>query len=157
AEVHFNLAGAATAYQVLVVSHTPDGRLGSNRLELRVRPALRLEPHLPAEVTWGDLLDIPVDVASALPRPATVKLEAQVRNVRLLDGDERTLALKAAEQRQALFKAQAALEDGGASLRLLGQLTAGAGRSVTHSLRVAPDGFPVSRTHNGALKTGELI
>ncbi|MCS7045493.1 MAG: hypothetical protein NZO58_03960, partial [Gemmataceae bacterium] len=49
AEIAFDLADAVTRYQVTIVSHSLDGRLGANTMEIAARLPSGVEPKSPQE------------------------------------------------------------------------------------------------------------
>ena len=51
AEVTFDLSDSVTRFEVLVLSHTLDGRLGSNSVEITSKLPFSVEPKTPLEVT----------------------------------------------------------------------------------------------------------
>jgi len=63
-EVSFNLCDSVTTFQVAVIGHTLDGRIGAATVPLQSRLPFTLEPKLPIEVTSSDKIDIPVSIAN---------------------------------------------------------------------------------------------
>lgn len=142
--VHFDLGDDVTRYQVLVVAHTLDGRLGSTETMIEARKPFSVEPKLPIEVTSSDRIDIPVTLANDTYEPRAVSVIAQPVGLTLSHGDAVRKATLAPEQRsRQVFQLKSSLTNGTAELRLTGKSDGFGDDQVVRKISVVPDGFPI--------------
>ena len=87
-QVQFDLSDSVTRFQVLVLSHTLDGRLGSNIAEITAKLPFTVEPKTPIEVTQSDQIGIPVAVRNDLAKKTSVQLSARIKGLELQENAE---------------------------------------------------------------------
>ena len=150
-DVHFQLGDAVTRYQVLVLGHAADGRLGTLTTEIEARLPFTLEAKLPVEVTAGDRIDIPVAVANNTAEAKTVQLQVSAANLRVPQTKSQAqLELGPDGRGRAIFSLTPSVVEGAAEVTLEG--VAGAFRDrVVRSLPIVPQGFPVEESHSDFL------
>ncbi len=155
AQVQFDLSDAVTRFQVLVLSNTLDGRLGSNSIEISSKLPFNVEPKVPLEVTQTDQIAIPVAVRSDLAKKTSVQLSARVKGLELQDNAERGLVLEANETKRTVLHVNPTISEGVASVRVIGK-TGGHSDGVERKFTVVPDGFPVAGSKSGVLENAAV-
>ena len=155
AEVAFELLDAVSRYEVLVLSHTFDGRLGANRATLTAKLPIRVEPSLPAEVGAGDQIVVPVDVCNEKAADTKTLLSTRVRGMKIEDQSEREMLLKANENRREFFHCTPAIAEGAASFRTISKMQGGAD-AVERKLKIVPGGFPVVHSISGVIENSPI-
>ena len=153
ATVHFQLSDSVQAYRVLVAGHTLDGRLGATAGLIEVRKPLALDVKLPAEVTAGDRIDLPVVAANGT---------ASARNVEFgiwsdhLKWDESrgggTVPVAARGAAGATIPLTVPAGVPVAKVRVSGKAGPGLTDAVERTVSVAPDGFPAGGAVGGVLE-----
>ncbi|MFM7150927.1 MAG: alpha-2-macroglobulin family protein, partial [Gemmataceae bacterium] len=154
ASLTFDLCDSVTSFQVGVFAHTLDGRLGSGTAEIASRLPFTLSPKVPVEVTSGDRIDLPVAISNNTPDPRQVELKLGTLNgLELLQGkqDERFEVLPEGRVRR-LFGLKPTLQQGKASLILEGVTQPFASDSIRESIKIVPDGFPVTGSSSNLLE-----
>src|SRR5581483_7529820 len=111
---------------------------------VEARKPFSLEPKLPTENTAGDRLDVPVTLTNDTDAPRTVQVAADVQGLKSnsTTGPER-VSLAAQQRSRRVYSYQPTIVEGMAELRFVGRGEAGLADSVTHTLPVVPEGFPV--------------
>jgi hypothetical protein len=154
AQVQFDLSDAVTRFQVLVVSHTPDGRLGADTFEIASRLPYAVEPKVPVEVSAADQLVIPVAVANNTSEKVTATLKAQLKGLRpTTDKLPEALALDAGQGKRYLLRLQPSVPEGKAVVRVQARFPRGAD-AVERSFTIVPDGFPGGGAVSGTVQAG---
>jgi hypothetical protein len=152
ADIAFDLCDAVTSYQVTVVGHTLDGRIGAVTSTLESRLPFVLEPKLPIEVTSSDKIDMPVSIANNTSEPRSVQIHVASTGLRLLPGPKNEPLTIPADQRvRRLFRLQPAIVEGPARVQLSGESLPFTD-SVTRTLQVVPEGFPVVGSRSDMLE-----
>jgi hypothetical protein len=152
AEVSFDLCDAVTSYQVTAVGHTLDGRLGAVTSTLESRLPFSLEPKLPIEVTCSDKIDLPVSIANNTSDPRPVQVHVASTGLHLIGGrNDEPLTIPADQRVRRLFRFEPALVNGPARVQLSGQSFPFTD-SVTRTLQVVPEGFPVVSSRSDVLE-----
>jgi hypothetical protein len=144
AKVSFDLGDEVTRYQVLVAAHTGDGRLGALETEIEARKPFSLEPKLPAEISAGDRIDVPVTLANDTDASRVVTVTAHPKGLTLTQGaaqDRVTLSPQQSARR--VFRFRPAIVEGTAELRLTGRCDPFGDDAVVRTVPVVPEGFPV--------------
>jgi hypothetical protein len=151
ASVQFDLSDAVTHFRVLVVSHSLDGRLGTDSIEIAARLPYEIEPKLPTEIAAGDRLAVPVAVSNRSNEQTTVTLKLAQPPVGLKQiGDSpKPFTLEAGQTARHLLHFEAT-GTGKATLRVQGDFAKGVD-TVERSFRIAPDGFPGGDSYSGTL------
>jgi hypothetical protein len=146
----FELADAPARYRVRVDVVDAEGALGAGSAVVVARPPIALGLALPAEVTQGDHLDVPVIVESsaqqALPVEATAYGEGAIG---ILPGPRACIVAGGGDARVPI--AITALASGPGEVRIVADA---AGRRVAETsaiVRVAPAGYPVEAAIGGKL------
>jgi alpha-2-macroglobulin-like protein len=155
AQVQFDLSDAVTRFQVLVLSNTLDGRLGSNSVEIASRLPFTVEPKTPIEVTQTDQIAIPVAVRNELAKKVSVQTTARVKGLELQENAESSLVLNANETKRTVLHVKPNISDGTASVRVVGK-TGGNSDGVERKFTVVPDGFPVDGSQSGVLENAPI-
>jgi hypothetical protein len=151
AELTFDLADAVTRYDVLVLSHTFDGRIGANRSELTTKLPVAVNPRAPTEIGDKDKLTIPVDVANNEGMANDATLWAKGKGLQFTDITARDLKLKANEKTRQLWQASPSFNEGTANFKMNNK-TQGFAEIVERRLTVVPDGFPVTGSFSGVIE-----
>jgi hypothetical protein len=152
AQVKFDLSDSVTSYQVLVLSHTADGRLGASQANIAAKLPFSIEPKVPSEVTNTDELVIPVAVNNDLAKPASVTLSPRVKGLEILDKQlERGLNLDPNQRKRVSYSFRPSITHGTAAVRMIGKTT-GYGDAVERSFKVVQDGFPITGSYSGVLE-----
>src|SRR6185369_17581381 len=79
--VKFDLSDSLTRYDVAVLSHTLDGRIGFNRTEITAKLPFAVDPKVPIEVTENDQIAIPVAVTNETQKDVSANLSAQSKGL----------------------------------------------------------------------------
>ena len=155
AQVTFDLADSITRYEVLVLCHTFDGRLGASRAEITAKLPFSFDPKLPIEVTQSDQLVIPVAVSNEKSNDIAATLSARVKGLQIEGNAQHEMVLKANETRRELFRVKPSIAEGDATFRIVGK-TQGNSAAIERKLKVVPDGFPVAHSIGGVLENGPV-
>jgi anti-sigma factor RsiW len=144
-EVSFGLSDAVTGYQVAVMGHTLDGRIGAATGMLEARLPLSVDPKVPVEVGSTDKVDIPVSLANNTADPREVALRLTATGMTLRDGGkaEERVTVPAEGRVRRVFRLQPGVVDGPATLELQAEAAPFAADSIRRTFPVVPDGFPV--------------
>jgi uncharacterized protein YfaS (alpha-2-macroglobulin family) len=154
AAVSFDLCDSVTTFQVTAFAHTPDGRLGAATQVIESRLPFTLAPRVPVEATSTDRIDVPVGVANNTPLKRSVKLTLKdLQGLTLVDGPaEQTFAVPGDERARRVFSLRPAVTSGTARLTVEGATAPFAADAVRASIRIVPDGFPVSGSSGDLLE-----
>ena len=155
AAVTFATSDAVTTWRVHADAHvvTGPGRLGQGTTTFATRLPLHVEAKLPDEVSAGDRLLLPVNVASRDASVSTATLAATLgEGLRLGDGAPTTIALQDGRGR-ALLPITVGDRVGASTLHLVVRAGSWTDR-LEHTLQVAPRGFPHRRSLGGTLTVG---
>jgi hypothetical protein len=153
-EVSFGLSDAVTGYQVAVMGHTLDGRLGAATGMLEARLPFSVDPKVPVEVGSADKIDIPVSLANNMTEPREVGLRLTATGLALRDGSkaEERVTVPADGRTRRVFRLQPGVVEGPATLELQAEAKPFAADSVRRTFPVAPDGFPVVVSRSDVLE-----
>jgi uncharacterized protein YfaS (alpha-2-macroglobulin family) len=155
AQVKFDLSDAVTRFQVLVYSHTFDGRLGTNRTEITSKLPFRVEPVVPTEVSDQDQITVPVAIQNDWPRPGIATLSARGKDSQVVKNPDRTWNLQEKQLKRELFHVKPKVGDGNAGVRIIGK-TPASSDAVEFRFKVVQDGFPVTGSIGGVLEGGAI-
>lgn len=147
----FDFDDAATGFEVLVLSHTPTGRIGADRLTIATRLPFTVEPRVPPEVTSNDRITVPVALRNGLKEEGTLHLRAIPRGLAVEGAPTRNVTLPPGASKRELFELRPTIGTGTVSLRLFGRMASVGRDAVERSFRVVPDGFPRSGSAGGTL------
>ncbi len=156
ARVTFALSDSVTSFRVLADAFTDAGLLGAGtRLVDSVEP-FYLEPKMPIEVTFGDLIRLPVTtVNGTLDRLAGVTIAASTTGP-LSAATLPPISLREGDRVRSLLDVRVLPSAGTGEITLTG--TAGDFRdSATRTVRVVPLGFPAARSFGGTLAPGARV
>jgi uncharacterized protein YfaS (alpha-2-macroglobulin family) len=151
ADASFDLCDSVTTFQVLVAGHTTDGRLGAVVTELESRLPLTAEPKLPIEVTASDKLAIPVSVANNTSVDQSVAVRLQANGLSVGADPVAQLNLAPNARVRHVYRLQPTIQEGAAEIRIDAEAASMAADRVVRSLRIVPDGFPVSGVQSDLL------
>ncbi|HEX5273148.1 MAG TPA: alpha-2-macroglobulin family protein [Gemmataceae bacterium] len=151
AALDIDLADSITTWRLTASAITADGRLGAAESGIRVFQPFFVEPKLPAALTRGDEVSVPVVVYSYLDKPQTVELTLAAGDwFETTDGLVQKVELAPREVRSASYRLR--VDKVG---RHALQVTARGGGEVSDAIRreveVVPDGRRVEETTNGTL------
>jgi alpha-2-macroglobulin-like protein len=154
AQVSFDLSDAATRFQVTVVSHSLDGRLGANTYEIAARLPFSVEPKVPFEIASTDKVIIPVAIKNDTAQSGGADIALRVKNLKTQDALTRHLPLSPKERSRAYFALEPAVSQGTATVMARGDFTVQpyGTDSVERSFTIVPDGFPVEGGVSGVLE-----
>ncbi|MBI2807823.1 MAG: hypothetical protein HYX68_22810 [Planctomycetes bacterium] len=156
AEVRFDLSDSVTAFQVLVLSHTFDGRLGADSIELVSRLPFRVEPVTPTEISAQDRVIIPVMVRNDTPNRIIAALSASAQGLKISEPVQRDLGLPGNEPIRELFHTEPTVQEGEAVLRLRSKMN-GYRDTVERRFVVVPDGIPVVNSISGLIGREPMV
>ncbi len=149
ASVEIPLADSITTYRVAVTAVDSDGELASALVPLRVNQDFFVDVSLPAELTQGDEVYVPVTVFNYLEQPQAVTLRSESDGLIIPGKAEQQVALGAGEVRGLRLRLRA-LNAGEHVLKVVAQ-GAKLTDTVQRSTKVAPRGMPVVTTYGGLL------
>ncbi|HEX3147192.1 MAG TPA: alpha-2-macroglobulin family protein [Gemmataceae bacterium] len=161
-KVEFQLSDDIARYQILVAGHTTDGRIGAITKTIEARRPFTVDPKLPLEVSSNDVIDVPVRVVNDSDdrravtytlTPANLSLENA--GIKTADGQFKdTIDLRANEKGRRIYRVQPTGLTGEASLTVTGNSDPAAPPDGSiRSMRVVPDGFPISGSYSDLLET----
>jgi hypothetical protein len=159
--VEFQLSDDIARYQVLVAGHTLDGRIGAITKTIEARKPLTVDPKLPTEISSADAVDVPVRVVNDSDQRRAVRLKVGPKNLTLDGPGERTadgivkdaIELGPNEKGRKVYRVRPTGPAGEASLAVLGSSdTVDEPDSIVRTMRVVPDGFPVSGSFSDLLE-----
>lgn len=151
AQVQFDLSEAITQFEVHVLSHTFDGRLGANRTLITSKLPFSVEPKVPIEVSNNDQIVIPVALNNDQPKATSVSLSTRVKGLLIEDNPERGVMLEPNQAKRELFRVKPSILEGVGAFRVIGR-TARAGDAVERKFKIVPDGFPVTGSISGVIE-----
>lgn len=150
ATVNVTMADSITSWRMTGLASSTDGRLGSATGALRVFQEFFVDLDLPAMLTRGDEVSVPVAVYNYLPESQDIRLVLEGdEGFELLDAAEQTLTLAAEEVSVVHFRVRT-LRVGHHRL----QVTAyGSSKSdaIAREVEVMPDGAELLVTQSGRL------
>lgn len=150
ARVEVPVADALTTWRVTAQASTRAGLLGSLRAPLRVFQPFFLEPDVPAALTRGDVVHVPVAVYNYLPSRQEVTVEVEPADwFRSAGPLRRTVALEPGSVAAVRFPLEVT-RVGQHRLTVVG-LAQGIRDAVARPVRVAPEGREVTQAHAGHL------
>ncbi|HZT82286.1 MAG TPA: alpha-2-macroglobulin family protein, partial [Gemmataceae bacterium] len=156
AEVAFDLSDSVTTYQVAVMGHTLDGRLGAAVATFDARLPLTIEPKVPFEVTATDKIDVPLSVANNTleKRAVTLRVPADaLKGLTLLRGQaEERLTVEGDRRTRRVYRFQPNVVEGQAALTFEGRSEPFAADIIRRKFAVVPDGFPVAGSRSDLLE-----
>jgi uncharacterized protein YfaS (alpha-2-macroglobulin family) len=159
AQVSFDLSDANTSFQVLLVGHAADGRLGAATFEIVSRLPASLDPKVPIEVTASDKIGIPIALKNDSDKQVSVRLRSTHKNLQQLAGgpaeDPRLdyfVNLDGGKSGRQVLHYKATIQEGTASLRVHGDFGPLGADVVERTFKIVPDGFPVIRSQSGLLE-----
>ncbi len=138
-KISFNVSDSITKYRVLVAGHTLEGRLGADTHILEVRKPFGLEAKLPAEVTAGDKLSIPVLITNDSDEQRAANVTVQPRGFNLVSGSAAaSIVLPPNKRTRRVIQLQPSLIEGDGGLTILGRSEPFAEDQVTRRSRSCP-------------------
>jgi hypothetical protein len=150
ASVQFDLSDAVTHFRVLVVSHSLDGRLGTDSIDITARLPYEIEPKVPTEIALGDRITVPVAISNRSSEKTNVVLSVPKLTGLKVDGVlPGEITLEPGQSRRQLIPL-VATGVGKASFRVQGNFAKGTD-AVERTFNVAPDGFPGGGALSGTI------
>jgi hypothetical protein len=160
-QVEFQLSDDIARYQVLVAGHTLDGRIGAVTKTIEARKPLTVDPKLPTEISSADAVDVPIRVVNDSDERRAIRLKVGPKNLTIEGPGERTadgivkdtLELGPNGKGRKIYRVRPTGPAGKVTLAVLGSSdTADEPDSIVGSMRVVPDGFPVSGSFSDLLE-----
>ncbi len=153
AEVAFDLPDSVARYQVVVLSHTLDGRLGANRAELASELPFTFKPHAPVEISSRDQITVPITLQNTTARATAGQLQALGTGLEFIGKQARESSLPVGQSMRELFQIKPTITEGIASLRVTGK-SAGFGNTIERRFKVVPEGVVFTRSISGLIDAG---
>lgn len=153
AHVDFDLPDTVGRFEVLVHSHSFDGRLGTDRIEITSSLPFRIEPGVPEEVSSVDQITVPVAIENDHFRPGALALSARGKEMKVLDKADRKLPLSENLAKREMFQVKPAISDGHGVLRIAGAFERSTA-ALEHRFKIVPDGLPGGGSIGGVLDNG---
>ncbi|MFO0880477.1 MAG: alpha-2-macroglobulin family protein [Gemmataceae bacterium] len=152
--VSFDLCDSVTSFQVAVQAHTLDGRLGSATRLIESRLPFTLAPKVPVEVTASDRVDVALALSNNTPDARQVDLRlAEHKGFDLVSGQAAERLEVAGEGRaRRIFGLKPTLQQGTATVVFEGRTAPFGVDAIRETVRVVPDGFPVSGSSSDLLE-----
>ena len=161
-QVDFPVADSITTWRVSALASAQDGRLGSATSDLRVFQDFFTVVDLPAALTVGDQISVPVAIYNYLPEPQTLQLEVeQARWFELLGASGRKVEIAPNDVTIAYFPLRV-LDFGRQPFQVTAWGSA-VSNAVREEVRVAPNGderrltLAGQVTRTSALTTAALL
>jgi hypothetical protein len=151
ATVEFGLNDSVTSFRVLADAFGADGALGGGTKQIESVEPFYLEPKIPLAVTAGDRINLPIGFVNATPSNLDAA-QVQVKAHEALDliNTIGPFDLASDARVRRLVEIAVAKHAGNAELTIAAR--AGAfGDSVTRSILVEPNGFPIEEGRGGLL------
>jgi hypothetical protein len=152
ASVRVQLPARPGSCRILLDAHAESGRLGGSSTPVTYSMPFRLEPRVPAVVSVGDRMDVPVGIVNDSDHRLTIQLSVEHGpSVRIEGESRRTLELAPRHRADEHLILHALGPQGDCSLRFhakSGDLTADATRAVT--IRAA--GYPAEWSSSGRIE-----
>jgi uncharacterized protein YfaS (alpha-2-macroglobulin family) len=156
APVTIPLADSITTWRLTASAISAEGKMGSSTQGLRVFQPFFVDLGLPALLTRGDEVSLPVVVYSYLDRAQTVDLQAEARGgLELLAPGVARLDLGPREVRAVTLRVKAA-RVGEPSLKVTAR-AGDAADAIERRIEVVPDGHRIDLTRNGNTETAETV
>ncbi len=153
ASVAFALSDAVTSFRVMADGFNQTGTLGESTRQVESVEPFYTEPKLPLEVTFGDVIQLPVGLVNSTNTPlSNGTLEFNAKGLAKLDAQQFQLA---ADQRSRVLLPIKVGDIQGETNVVLSAKAGPYADQVTRPLRVKPLGFPVEIAHGGTLEGDE--
>lgn len=150
AEVEIPGADSITKWRISALASSKDGMVGSALSPLRVFQPFFIDPDLPAELTRGDRVQVPVAVYNYLPEPQTLRIDLKSEAwFRIEGGTTRTITLRPNDVTSVSFTLHVD-HVGDHRLTVIAR-SARVQDAISRPIRVAPDGRETLDTQNGRL------
>lgn len=153
AEVIFELSDLITQYEITVMSHTPDGRLGFHRTELSAKRPYTVDLRVPVEVSETDQFSIPVTLTNETSRGLAGVLSVRAKGLTLEGKAEIPLKLKPMESGREWLRLKPAISEGEVGIRVQSAIPT-RGDGVERTFKIARGGFPVTHSVSGVTTNG---
>jgi uncharacterized protein YfaS (alpha-2-macroglobulin family) len=152
----FTAADNITTWRMTALASTRDGRLGSVTNGLRVFQDFFIDLDLPAALTVGDEVSVPVGVFNYLPETQTVRLEVAPADwFELLDEPTKEMTIGANDISVVYFRIRArAFGDLPFKVTAWGSQLSDAIQKMVH---VTPNGKPLSFTQSDRLAANSIV
>jgi len=148
----FDLSDAVTSYQIRVMGHTLDGRLGEMTATIVARKPFSVEPKIPIEISHNDKVDLPVTIANDTNERREVDVRLLVKNLELAQGEAlQRLQLDANQRKRLVYRLQPTVIEGTAHLGVSGKCAPFAADRIVKHIKVVPDGFPITGVYSDVL------
>lgn len=150
------VADSITTWRLTALASSQDGRLGSATGSLRVFQDFFVDLDLPAALTVGDEVAIPVGIFNYLPEAQTIRLEVEEASwFELLDEASKEMTIAANDIDVVYFRIRArAFGDYPFKVTAWGSQMSDA---IHKEVRVYPDGKEIRASHSDRLTPGESV
>ncbi len=149
--VTYPVTDSAANWRLSALALTPDGRLASASIPLRVSQDFALTLELPQALTLGDEIQVPVTVRNHLDAPQIIRVAVEPADgFILLDSAERHIEVAAKDVRVVYFPIRAT--QFGVSQFKVSAFGAAMSDVVQRELRIYPDGSEIWLTYADQIK-----
>jgi hypothetical protein len=154
AEIEFDTSDSITTFSVEVEAHDGRGALAAAASSFENRVPFYVEPKLPAALSTGDRLRLPVAVANDTKGrlEAETTIAFKLGMLRLAGDPQRKLPLDAGSRGRVLYDLVAKEGRGAEELVLTARAPGGFEDTVTRRIEIAPRGYPVHVARAGVLE-----
>jgi uncharacterized protein YfaS (alpha-2-macroglobulin family) len=157
ASVRVELPAHPASCRILLDAHAGDGRIGASNSPLGCQMPFRLEPRVPAEVSVGDRIHVPVSITNASDQRLSVELALEYGPwVRMEGAPKRTRQMAPQERVEEYFTLDAVGPKGDCPLTFRAQ-SGGLASAVQQSVKVHPAGYPAELSYSGRIERREQI
>jgi uncharacterized protein YfaS (alpha-2-macroglobulin family) len=157
ASVRVEVPAHPASYRILLDAHAGDGRIGASSTPLVCQMPFRLEPRVPAEVSVGDHIQVPVSILNASDQRLSIELAMEHGPWLRMEGTpKRTRQVAPQERVEEHFTLDSAGPAGDCPLTFRAQ-SGGLTSVVQQSVKVHPAGYPAEWSYSGRTERREPI
>lgn len=150
AQIEVPVADTITTWKISTMASTRDGIIGTSSEPLHVFQEFFIDPDLPAELTRGDTVSIPVALYNYLPTAQTLEIELHPDDwYKVMDTTRKTVRLGPNDVSSVTFTFKV-LRVGDHRMTVVGR-SGSRKDAVSRPIRVVPDGREILDTVNGRL------
>jgi alpha-2-macroglobulin-like protein len=149
----FDLSDSITSFNIFADCITKEGIFGSSSKLIQSKEPFYIEPKMPLEVTFGDLIQLPLALINSSTENLDVKLKCSTKGHGLTikqENQEKVLKLSENERKRSIFD----INVGYGNRNVQVKFDADAGPfhdSVTRETKITPNGFPFSNYNSGLI------
>eukprot|EP01117_Protostelium_nocturnum_P005670 TRINITY_DN2049_c0_g1_i3.p1 TRINITY_DN2049_c0_g1~~TRINITY_DN2049_c0_g1_i3.p1 ORF type:complete len:1420 (+),score=454.86 TRINITY_DN2049_c0_g1_i3:93-4352(+) len=158
-KVSFTLNDSISSFKIWGEGFTKKGALASHSFLIESREPFYLEAKLPLEVTSGDLIQLPVSLVNNIKEDAEgeMKIELEGEGLKLMDSSNRIqFKIQAEKRERKLLNLSVNNCRKSSNVKISGS-SPHASDSVTRTLQVVPNGFPMQLFASGTIKPHQSL